>query len=115
MTAPRPPSLKEIEEDLAAAPHTDPAFSLPTNGDVKTVRTTIIKLVGLTCFALFSLAASRAEDEVMTVAQQAVQFVPSHQRLKENYAHSLPHTLRAVEQHIAELRTAIGGGSPTSK
>ena len=69
----------------------------------------------LTCFALFSLAASKVEDEVMAVAQQAVQFVLSYQRLKENHAHSLPHTLRAVEEHIAELRTAIGGSSPTSK
>ena len=33
MTAPRPPSLEEIEEDLAAAPHTDPVFSSALTDD----------------------------------------------------------------------------------
>ena len=33
MTAPRPPSLEEIEEDLAAAPHADPVFSSALTDD----------------------------------------------------------------------------------
>ena len=54
-------------------------------------------------------------DEAAAVAEQAVKFVLSYQQLQENYAHSLPRTLHAVEQHIADLRTAIRTCTDTSK
>lgn len=95
MTTPRPPSLEEIEEDVAAAPHADLVFSAissDTNGK-----------------------ADGKGDEVTAVAEQAVQFVLSYQRVKEHYAPSLLRTLRAVEQHTAELRTAVGTSSVASK
>ncbi|CAI8036944.1 hypothetical protein GBAR_LOCUS20691 [Geodia barretti] len=84
MALPTPPTAEDIEEDLASALHTDPAFSLPgeASGDC----------VG---------------DEVTAVAEQAVQFVLAYDSLKEDSGRSLPATLAALEQNMAELRTVI--------
>lgn len=63
------------------------------------------------CYA----GAVNASDEMAAVVEQAVQFILSYEQLKQDYAPSLPQTLHAVEQHIAELRTAIGSSYITSK
>ena len=118
MTAPRPPSLEEIEEDLAAAPHTDPAFSSALTYDKTGQESQDSLRDGIYVFFYIIVCTEKAGvegDEAAAVAEQAVKFVLSYQQLQENYAHSLPRTLHAVEQHIADLRTAIRTCADTSK
>ena len=103
MALPPPPTAEDIEEDLASALHTDPAFSLP--GKHGSTRALVIRLI--VRFSIGEASGDCVGDEVTAVAEQAVQFVLAYDSLKEDSGRSLPATLAALEQNMAELRTVI--------
>lgn len=96
MARPVPPSVEEIEEDLASAPHTDPVFCISH-----------VTAGGLSGESSRGGGEEGEGDDVDTVSRQAVEIVLHYDKLREDGAHSVRSILATVEKQITELRTKI--------